>query len=79
MFGEPKPGYEEVMELIEKPLNPTYPTISAIEGELRKLYEQHKIDFGEEVEAQGLELEEEKGNDPWKGLFNYCHAEYRDA
>ena len=30
-----------------------------------------KIEFREEIEAQGLEWEDDKGNDPWKGLFNY--------
>lgn len=77
MFREPKPGYEEVMELVNR-LNPEYPSIAVIEGELRKLYEQHKIEFREEIEAQGLEWEDEKNNDPWKGLYNYSHAEYRD-
>jgi adenine-specific DNA-methyltransferase len=78
MFREPKPGYKEVMELVAR-LNPAYPTIATVEAELRKLYEQHKIDLREELEGQGLEWEDEKGNDPWKGLYNYCHAEYRDA
>lgn len=77
MFREPKPGYEEVMALVAQ-LNPDYPSISTIEGEIKKLYEQHKIAYREEIESQGLELEDEKGNDPWKGLFNYSHAEYRD-
>ncbi|MGE5481423.1 MAG: site-specific DNA-methyltransferase [Bacteroidota bacterium] len=78
MFREPKPGYEEVMALVAS-LNPSYPTVSTIEAELRKLYEQHKMAFREEIEAQGLEWEDEKGSDPWKGLFNYSHAEYRDV
>lgn len=78
MFREPKPGYEDVMALVAR-LNPDYPPISVIEDELRKLYAQHKIAYREEVEAQGLEWEDEKGNDPWKGLFNYSNAEYRDS
>ncbi|MFO1483443.1 MAG: site-specific DNA-methyltransferase [Verrucomicrobiaceae bacterium] len=77
MFREPKPGFDAVMELVTR-LNPEFPPIPEIEEELRKLYEQHRIDFREEVEAQGLEWDDEKGNDPWKGLFNYSHAEYRD-
>ncbi|MCO6454801.1 MAG: hypothetical protein J5I93_05830 [Pirellulaceae bacterium] len=76
MFREPKPGYEEVMELVAR-LNPTFPPISHVEDELRKLYEQHRVEFREALEADGLEWEDEKGNDPWKGLYNYCHAEYR--
>jgi adenine-specific DNA-methyltransferase len=78
MFREPKPGYEEVMELVAH-LNPAYPKVAMVEAELGKLYEQHIIDLREEMEAQGLEWEDEKGNDPWKGLYNYCHAEYRDS
>lgn len=78
MFREPKPGFEDVMALIAK-LSPSYPPTSEIEAELRALYERHKIEFREEVEAQGLEWDDEKGNDPWKGLYNYSHAEYRDS
>lgn len=78
MFREPKPGYAEVMELVAR-LNPEYPPISTIEEELRKLYQQHQIEYREQVEAEGLDWEEEKKNDPWKGLFNYRNAEYRDT
>ena len=78
MFREPKPGFAEVMELVAR-LNPHYPPVADIEAELRKLYRDHQIEFRQEVEAQGLEWEDEKGNDPWKGLFNYNGAEYRDA
>ena len=78
MFREPKPGYREVMDLVAR-LNPSYPTISEIETELRQLYQQHQIDFREQIEALGLDWEAEKKNDPWKGLFNYTGAEYRDA
>lgn len=78
MFREPKPGFEEVMALVAV-LNPAYPRIADIETALRALYEQHKLDYRSDVEAQGLELEDEKDNDPWRGLYNYSHAEYRDA
>jgi adenine-specific DNA-methyltransferase len=77
MFREPKPGFEEVMAVIT-PLNPSYPSISQIEAELGVLYDRHRIEFHDEIEAQGLDWEEEKGSDPWKGLFNYNRAEYRD-
>ncbi|PKL55956.1 MAG: site-specific DNA-methyltransferase [Methanomicrobiales archaeon HGW-Methanomicrobiales-6] len=77
MFREPKPGFEEVMALVSR-LNPSYPPVSTIEAELRSLYEIHKIEFREEIEAKGLEWDDEKGNDPWKGLYNYNRAEYRD-
>jgi adenine-specific DNA-methyltransferase len=78
MFREPKPGFEEVMALINR-LNPSYPPNSEIEAELRALYERHKIEFREEIEAQGLDWDDEMGSDPWKGLFNYNRVEYRDA
>jgi adenine-specific DNA-methyltransferase len=78
MFREPKPGYAEVMELVAR-LNPEYPPIATIEEELRKLYQQHQIEYREQVEAEGLDWEDEKKNDPWKGLFNYRNAEYRDT
>jgi adenine-specific DNA-methyltransferase len=78
MFREPKPGYAEVMELVAR-LNPDYPPISNIEEEIRKLYKQHQIEYREQVEAEGLDWEDEKKNDPWKGLFNYTGAEYRDG
>lgn len=77
MFREPKPGFVEVMELVAR-LNPAYPPIKQIEAELKKLYHDHVIEYREEVEAEGLDWDEEKKNDPWKGLFNYSHAEYRD-
>ena len=44
MFREPKPGYSEVMELVTR-LNADFPSIALIERELRKLYNQHKIEF----------------------------------
>ena len=53
MFREPKPGYEEVMELVAR-LNPGYPTIATIEGGLRKLYKQHKIALREDLESPHL-------------------------
>lgn len=78
MFREPKPGFAEVMELVAR-LNPHYPPIVEIEAELKKLYSDHQIEYRQGIEDQGLEWDDEKGNDPWKGLFNYSKAEYRDA
>jgi adenine-specific DNA-methyltransferase len=77
MFREPKPGFAEVMELVAR-LNSEYPSIAKIEEDLRNLYHQHQIEYRERVEAEGLDWEEEKKNDNWKGLFNYKNAEYRD-
>jgi adenine-specific DNA-methyltransferase len=77
MFREPKPGFEDVMALVNR-LNPSHPTISKVESEIHSLYERHKNEFREQIEAQGLAWEDEKSNDPWKGLYNYDRAEYRD-
>ena len=77
MFREPKPGYAEATDLIAQ-LNASYPPVVEIEAQIRALYEQHKLEYREQVEAAGLEWEDEKRNDPWKGLFNYNRAEYRD-
>ena len=78
MFREPKPGFEEAMALVAE-LNPGYPPVVEIESAIKRLYEQHRIEYRAQVEAQGLNWEEEADNDPWKGLYNYCHAEYRDT
>jgi adenine-specific DNA-methyltransferase len=75
MFREPKPGFSDVMELVEK-LNPNFPSVENIEKEIKTLYEQHKIELTEELEEQGLEYD--KTLDSWKGLYNYSRAEYRD-
>jgi len=78
MFREPKPGFSEVMELVAR-LNPIYPPIKQIEAELKNLYHDHVIAYREEVEAEGLDWDDEKKNDPWKGLYSYSNAEYRDS
>ena len=78
MFREPKPGYEEVTSLVTQ-LNLDYPSVEEIEAQLARLYATHKSEYRDEVESQGLEWEEEKGNDPWKGIYSYGRAEYRDA
>lgn len=67
MFREPKHGYVEIMELIEK-LNSKYPPISEIENALRELYREHKKDLKGENDVL----------DEWKGIYNYNRAEYRD-
>lgn len=77
MFREPKPGFLEVMELVAS-LNPDYPPITEIEAAIKKLYADHKIEYREQIEAEGLEWDDFKKDDPWRGLYNYTHAEYRD-
>jgi len=77
MFREPKPGFAEVMELINK-LNSTYPSLEKVQEELSSLYAAHKAEYRESIEAQGLDWEVEKRNDPWKGIYAYQWVEYRD-
>jgi adenine-specific DNA-methyltransferase len=77
MFREPKPGYLEVSELIAK-LEKKYPAVDEVEKAIAKLYSEHKAEYKAEVLAKELDWNTEKKNDPWKGLFNYKHVEYRD-
>jgi adenine-specific DNA-methyltransferase len=78
MFREPKPGFSEMMELV-KEFGESYPKLTDVEASISQLYSEHKKQYRREVEAQGLDWDIEKRNDPWKGLFNYRFAEYRDA
>lgn len=68
MFREEKPGLPEIAEIVDR-LNPEYPEIRKIESEIRQLYRLHK----QELKSKGLSDED----DDWKGLYNYCNAEYR--
>ncbi len=76
MFREPKPGYAEMMELVEK-LNPNYPSIDEIEKAVRQLFDEHRNSFRDELDEQGIDYD--KNLDHWKGLYNYGNAEYRDT
>ena len=76
IFREPKPGYSEMTELVEK-LNPDYPRIEDIEAAIQDLFKRHRDEFRAKLEEQDIEYD--KNLDPWKGLYNYCRAEYRDV
>jgi adenine-specific DNA-methyltransferase len=79
MFREPKPGFSEVMELVRK-LNPDYPSTANIEREIKGLYQRHKHEYQDELEATGKEWDAEaKRQDPWRGLYPYNRVEYRDS
>jgi adenine-specific DNA-methyltransferase len=78
MFREPKPGFQELMKVVAD-LNKAYPLITEVETQIESLFEQHIQQFKNELEEQGLEFDEETQKaDPWRGLYNYRHAEYRD-
>ena len=79
MFREPKPGYRELMALIAE-LNPHYPPVAEVERAIQDLFDRHIEEYKAELREQGLEYDEEtRKQDPWRGIYNYRHAEYRDA
>ncbi|MEA3188776.1 MAG: adenine-specific DNA-methyltransferase [Chthoniobacter sp.] len=77
MFREPKPGYLEVMELLRS-FDGKLPSLKEVELAISSLYDTHKDEYRAEIEAQDMDWDEERRNDPWKGLYNYKHVEYRD-
>jgi adenine-specific DNA-methyltransferase len=78
MFREPKPGFSEIMELVAK-MNPEYPALADVAQALRTLFKNHKEKYREEVEASGQEWNAEaKRQNPWRGIYPYNRAEYRD-
>ena len=79
MFREPKPGYAEIAALVSE-IAPNYPPVADIECALRELYAQHIEAYKSELAESGLVYDEDtKKQDPWRGIYNYRHAEYRDA
>lgn len=78
MFREPKPGYSEIMDLVES-IRPDYPPTDKIEAEIKKLFQEHIIRYKSELELEGKEYDSEaKRQDPWRGIYPYNRAEYRD-
>ena len=78
MFREPKPGCAEILDLVER-LGHDYPAVAEVEKAIAALFEQHLIDYREQLEDRGLEWNNEtKKQDPWKGIIPYKYAEYRD-
>ena len=70
MFRETKPGYIEIMELIEG-LNNLFTPIEQVEKQLRELYKARKLK---------LRLENVPDEfDDWKSIYNYNKVEYRDT
>ena len=79
MFREPKPGYAEVMELVEQ-LRADYPPAAEIKSAIKSLFEEHVAAYKDEWEATGQEWDAEaKRQDPWRGIYPYNRAEYRDS
>jgi len=76
-FRETKPGLSEVMELVAS-LQPLFLPVAEIETALRKLYQDHQLRHIQEALDQGESREDAAKSDPWKGLYPYKRAEYRD-
>ncbi len=77
LFRVPKPGYHEVMALVER-LQPDFPPPEVVEEQLRALYQANQAQYREDMEDQGIEWEEAKRTDPWNGIYQYKFVEYRD-
>lgn len=78
MFREPKPGFSEISALVDG-LNTKYPTVKEIQEQIKQLMDSHRQEFKAELEKQGLIYNEDtKKLDPWKGIYNYRNAEYRN-
>jgi adenine-specific DNA-methyltransferase len=70
MFREIKPGYIEIMELIES-LNSLFMPIEQVEKQLRELYKNRKNKLKAENVPEAF--------DDWKSIYNYNKVEYRDS
>ena len=78
MFRESKPGYAEVTALVHE-LNKEFPSLHEVQDVVRNLYKEQAKKYKAECIEQGLEWNDEiKKNNPWKGITQYKHADYRD-
>jgi adenine-specific DNA-methyltransferase len=78
MFREPKPGFADIKALLEQ-LGPEYPSLKSAEARIKKVFQEHLVSFREAWENRGGEWDAEaRRQDPWKGIYNYNRAEYRD-
>jgi len=75
---ETKPGFSEVMELVAS-IQARFPSVVEIEAVLRKLYQDHQLQHVEQAMGQGESRKDAAKSDPWKGLYPYKRAEYRDG
>ncbi len=78
LFREPKPGYYEISDLIVR-LNPSYPSIKEVEKQISDVMRRHLDEYKTELNEAGAEYNDEtKKQDPWRGIYPYSNAEYRD-
>jgi adenine-specific DNA-methyltransferase len=67
------------MELVQE-LNPSYPSVAEIEAVVKELFRDHQAAYKNELEAQGRHWNAAaKRQDPWRGIYPYSRAEYRDS
>ena len=78
LFRATRPGYVEVMDLIDA-LGPDYPSIEEAQQALRDLYKRHQREHRAIAMGQGETKEQAQKSDPWKGLYPYKWLEYRDG
>ena len=78
MFREPKPGFKELVGLIDE-MNSRYSPAGEVEEEIKALFDRHIEEYKTALKEQGLEYDTEaRKQDPWRGIYNYRNAEYRD-
>ena len=78
LFREPKPGFDQAMELIDSS-SKEFVKPEVAQEKLRELYKSHQMELKAQVEAEGFNWDVEKRNDPWKGVYQYKFVEYRDS
>ncbi|WP_058087547.1 site-specific DNA-methyltransferase [Aquabacterium parvum] len=78
MFRERRSGLDEVQELVAE-LEGKDCAVAEIEGKLAELYKAHKSAHLAEAQANGISKDEAEKTDPWKGIYPYKFAEFRDA
>ncbi|HEV7488471.1 MAG TPA: site-specific DNA-methyltransferase [Thermoanaerobaculia bacterium] len=79
MFREPKPGFAEVIALVDE-LQKDYVPSGEVQARIRQLYDEHIALFRSEWEGRGGTWDADaKRQDPWRGIYPYNRAEYRDA
>lgn len=76
IFRETRPGYFEVVELLNDLVGQAP---EEIENAVKKLYSNHKAEHLDSELKRGQTREDAKRSDPWKGLYPYINVEYRDS
>jgi adenine-specific DNA-methyltransferase len=70
MFRETKPGLKEINEIIDE-IGGEYPSPTEIETAIKAIFRDHQS----KIKNSNIPDKD----DPWKGIYNYWHIEYRDA